>query len=46
MAEVIIDLLRETNQQQHHGRLDWQKYFKDRYRKSILTRFGEELKDA
>ena len=46
LVEVIMDLLRETNQQQHHGRLDWQKYFKDRYRKSILTRFGEELGDA
>ena len=46
LAKVIMDILNETNQQQYHGRLDWQKYFKDRYRKSILTRFREELEDA
>ena len=46
LAKVIMDILNETNQQQYHGRLDWQKYFRDRYRKSILTRFGEELEDA
>ena len=45
LAEVIMDLLRETNQQQHHDRLDWRQYFRKRYRESILTRFGEELKD-
>ena len=46
LAKVIMDLLNETNQQQHHGRLDWQQYFKKRYRESILTRFWEELRDA
>ena len=46
LAKVIMDLLNEINQQQYHGRLDWQQYFKKRYRESILTRFWEELRDA
>lgn len=46
LEAVIMDLLNETNQQQHHDRLDWTKYFKDRYRRSILERFKEDLEDA
>ena len=46
LAAVVMDILNLTNQQQYDDRLDWEKYFKDNYRKSILKRFEEELDDA
>lgn len=42
---VILDMLRESLQEQHRGGPNWKKRFDTRFKDSILYHFGGECDD-